>query len=100
MTQTLNAALHTRLTGAKETLAKEASTGKQAGRQDARLGHVGLHATNPARSAEFYRDVFGMEITGGSASDHPLGAMVVPTATVISTRANSRETPLLSACET
>jgi catechol-2,3-dioxygenase len=73
MTQTLNA-LHTGLSGSKESLAKEASAGKQAGRQDARIGHVGLHATNPAASAEFYRDVFGMEITGGSASDHPLGA--------------------------
>jgi hypothetical protein len=28
----------------------------------------------PAASAEFYRDVLGMEITGGSAPDHPLGA--------------------------
>jgi catechol 2,3-dioxygenase-like lactoylglutathione lyase family enzyme len=73
MTTTLHAS-HTSLNGAKVTLAKEASAGNQAGRQDARLGHVGLHATNPARSAEFYRDVFGMEITGGSAPDHPLGA--------------------------
>jgi catechol-2,3-dioxygenase len=63
MTQTLDA-----------SLAKQASTGKQAGRRDTNIGHVGLRATNPAASAEFYRDVFGMEITGGSASDHPLGA--------------------------
>jgi catechol-2,3-dioxygenase len=47
---------------------------KQAGRQDTRIGHVGLHATNPAASAEFYRDVFGMEIIGGTGPDHPLGA--------------------------
>jgi hypothetical protein len=73
MTQTLNA-LHTRLSGSKKSLVKEASTRKRAGRRDARIGHVGLHVTNPAASAEFYRDVFGMEITGGSASDHPLGA--------------------------
>jgi catechol-2,3-dioxygenase len=73
MTQTLNA-LHTRLSGSKKSLVKEASTRKQAGRRDARIGHVGLHATNPAASAEFYRDVFGMEITGGSASDHSLEA--------------------------
>ena len=73
MTQTLSA-LHPSLSGAKESLAKEASTGKRAGRQDARIGHVGLHAANPAASAEFYRDVFCMEITGGSAPDHPLGA--------------------------
>jgi catechol-2,3-dioxygenase len=38
------------------------------------IHHVGLHATNPAASAEFYRDVLGMEMVGGSASDHPLGA--------------------------
>jgi catechol-2,3-dioxygenase len=63
MTQTLDA-----------SLAKEPSTEKQAGRQDTPIGHVGLRSTNPAASAEFYRDVFGMEITGGSASDHPLGA--------------------------
>ena len=55
-------------------MAKEASTGKQAGRQDTGIGHVGLRATNLAASVEFYRDVFGMEITGGSAPDHPLGA--------------------------
>ena len=36
--------------------------------------HVGLHAADPATSAEFYRDVLGMEIVGGSAADHPLGA--------------------------
>jgi len=38
------------------------------------IHHVGLHATNPVASAEFYRDVLGMEIVGGSAPDHPLGA--------------------------
>jgi hypothetical protein len=30
--------------------------------------------TTPAASAEFYRDVVGMEIVGGSAPDHPFGA--------------------------
>jgi hypothetical protein len=75
MTQTLNASNRS-LNGAKETSAREASTGKQAGRQDARIGHVGLHATNPVASAEFYRNVFGMEIVGGSEPDHPLGATV------------------------
>jgi catechol-2,3-dioxygenase len=75
MTQNLNTS-HTSLSGSKESLTKEASTGKQAGRQDTRIGHVGLHATNPAASAEFYRDVFGLEITGGSASEHPLGETV------------------------
>jgi catechol-2,3-dioxygenase len=53
---------------------KEASRGKQAGRQDTGIGHVGLRATNLATSAEFYRDIFGMEIAGGSPSDHPFGA--------------------------
>jgi quercetin dioxygenase-like cupin family protein/catechol 2,3-dioxygenase-like lactoylglutathione lyase family enzyme len=38
------------------------------------IHHVGLRATNPAASAEFYRDVLGMEIVGGSAPDHPFGA--------------------------
>jgi len=73
MTQTLNA-LHTRLSGSKEALPKEASTGKQAGRQDTGIRHVALRATNPAASAEFYRDVLGMEIVGGSTADHPVGA--------------------------
>ena len=36
--------------------------------------HVGLHASNPAASAAFYRDVLGMQIIGGSSSDHPVGA--------------------------
>src|SRR6516165_10385480 len=38
------------------------------------IHHVGLRATNPAASAEFYRDVLGMQIVGGSAADHPIGA--------------------------
>ncbi len=38
------------------------------------IHHVGLHASNPAASAEFYRDVLGMEIVGGSDAGHPLGA--------------------------
>src|SRR5215470_14482150 len=38
------------------------------------IHHVGLRATNPTASAEFYRDVLGMEIVGGSGPDHPLGA--------------------------
>ena len=46
----------------------------QAGRQNTGIAHVGLHATNPAASAEFYRDIFGIKITGGSSPDHPLGA--------------------------
>jgi catechol-2,3-dioxygenase len=36
--------------------------------------HVGLHASDPAASAEFYKDVLGMQIVGGSTADHPLGA--------------------------
>src|SRR5215469_8702781 len=36
--------------------------------------HAGLHASNPAASAEFYRDVLGMNIIGGSSPDHPFGA--------------------------
>jgi catechol-2,3-dioxygenase len=37
------------------------------------VGHIGLHAKDPAASAEFYKDLLGLEITGGSAADHPLG---------------------------
>jgi catechol-2,3-dioxygenase len=73
MTQNLNAS-HTSLSRGRELLAKEAPTRKQAGRQNTGIGHVGLRVTNPAASAEFYRDVLGMEIVGGSAADHPLGA--------------------------
>ena len=36
--------------------------------------HVGLHASNPAASAQFYVDVLGMEIVGGSSPDGPIGA--------------------------
>jgi catechol-2,3-dioxygenase len=45
----------------------------QAGCQNTGIHHVGLRASNPAASAEFYRDVLGMEIVGGSGADHPLG---------------------------
>jgi catechol-2,3-dioxygenase len=34
----------------------------------------GLRSANPAASAEFDRDVLGMEIVGGSGPDHPFGA--------------------------
>ena len=49
---------------------KEASRGCR----NTGIHHVGLRATNPAASAEFYRDVLGMQIVGGSAADHPIGA--------------------------
>ena len=73
MTQTLNAS-HTSLSDGRESSAKEASMRKQAGCQNTGIRHVGLRARNPEASAEFYRDVLGMEIVGGSAPDHPLGA--------------------------
>lgn len=38
------------------------------------LCHVGMHARNPAALAEFYRDVMGMQVVGGSDASHPLGA--------------------------
>ena len=47
---------------------------KATGCRNTGIHHVGLRATNPAASAEFYRDVLGMEIVGGSAPDHPFGA--------------------------
>ncbi len=40
------------------------------------IHHVGLHATNPAASAEFYRDVLGMEVVGESGPDHLIGTSV------------------------
>ena len=36
--------------------------------------HVGIQARDPQALAEFYRDVLGMAIVGGSAPDSPLGA--------------------------
>jgi len=44
------------------------------GRGDTGVRHVGLYARDPAATAEFYRDVMGMRIVGGSSADHPLGA--------------------------
>src|SRR5215467_9694860 len=38
------------------------------------IHHVGLHVKDPAASAEFYRDILGMQIVGGSGPEHPLGA--------------------------
>ena len=38
------------------------------------LNHVGVYARNPASLAEFYRDVIGMQIVGGSDASHPVGA--------------------------
>jgi catechol-2,3-dioxygenase len=40
------------------------------------LCHVGMYAKNPALLAEFYRDVMGMQIVGGSDASHALGATV------------------------
>jgi len=73
MTQALNT-LNISSSPGEESLAKKASASKQAARQNNGIGHVALRATNPAASAEFYRDVLGMEIVGGTAPDHPLGA--------------------------
>jgi catechol-2,3-dioxygenase len=36
--------------------------------------HVGMVAHDPAALAEFYREVLGMTITGGSSADGPFGA--------------------------
>ena len=38
------------------------------------LCHIGVHSDNPATLAEFYREVMGMQIVGGSDQDSPLGA--------------------------
>ena len=37
------------------------------------LCHIGMYAKNPASLAEFYRDVMGMQVVGGSDASHPLG---------------------------
>jgi len=42
--------------------------------QNTGVHHVGLYAKDPAASAEFYRDLLGMQIVGGSEADHPVGA--------------------------
>ena len=52
----------------------EGDMGKHVGCRNTGIHHVGLRAANPAASAEFYRDVLGMEIVGGSGPDYPLGA--------------------------
>ena len=38
------------------------------------LCHIGIHSPDPAKLAEFYRDVLGMQVVGGSKSDSPFGA--------------------------
>jgi catechol-2,3-dioxygenase/quercetin dioxygenase-like cupin family protein len=45
-----------------------------AGCRNTGIHHVGLYAKDPAASAEFYRDVLGMEIVGGSKPGEPFGA--------------------------
>ena len=37
------------------------------------IHHVGLYAKDPSVTAEFYRDVMGMQIVGGSSADAPIG---------------------------
>jgi catechol-2,3-dioxygenase len=38
------------------------------------LCHIGIQSKNPAQLAEFYRDVLGMKIVGGSPEGSPFGA--------------------------
>jgi catechol-2,3-dioxygenase len=57
-----------------QTLSSLPARDRAAGGRNTGIHHVGIHAANPAASAEFYRDVLGMEIVGGSTPDHPLGA--------------------------
>jgi catechol-2,3-dioxygenase len=45
-----------------------------AGCRNTGVHHVGLYAKDPSASAEFYRDLLGMQIVGGSGPEHPLGA--------------------------
>src|SRR5213083_420245 len=37
------------------------------------LCHIGMYARNPAQLAEFYREVMGMQVVGGSDANHPIG---------------------------
>jgi catechol 2,3-dioxygenase-like lactoylglutathione lyase family enzyme len=46
----------------------------QTGCRNTGVHHVGLYAKDPSASAEFYRDLLGMQIVGGSGPEHPLGA--------------------------
>ena len=62
------------MTSVQMEISTESEVANQATCGNTGIHHVGLHATNPVASAEFYRDVLGMEIVGGSAPDHPLGA--------------------------
>jgi catechol-2,3-dioxygenase len=64
----------TEMTNVQTEISTESEVPNQATCRNTGIHHVGLHATNPVASAEFYRDVLGMEIVGGSAPDHPLGA--------------------------
>jgi len=62
-----------------DTFLMDAATGRSpkkasTGCRNTGIHHVGLHASNPAASAEFYRDVLGMEIVGGSSPGQPFGA--------------------------
>jgi catechol-2,3-dioxygenase len=43
-------------------------------RRFAGLCHIGIHSKDPVALAEFYRDVLGMQVVGGSGSDSPFGA--------------------------
>ena len=38
------------------------------------LCHIGIHSKEPAKLANFYQDVLGMQVVGGSGSDSPFGA--------------------------
>jgi catechol-2,3-dioxygenase len=46
----------------------------QRGCRNTGIHHVGLHSTDPAVTAAFYRDTLGMQLVGGSGPEHPLGA--------------------------
>ena len=48
-------------------------TTNDAGSEMIGLCHVGMYAKDPALLAEFYRDVMGVQVVGGSDASHPLG---------------------------
>jgi catechol-2,3-dioxygenase len=55
----------------EETAAQEPSIGVC---RNTGIHHVGLYAKDPSAMAEFYRDVLGMQVVGGSSADDPFGA--------------------------
>src|SRR5215831_14991218 len=57
-----------------ESTREQSATTEHADSDMIGLCHVGIFARNPALLAEFYRDVMGLQIVGGSDASHPVGS--------------------------